>query len=120
MKKPQIYPIDLSPYLAQQLVKNHAAQEFRDGTRYHHNAEYHFGATLLASGDVEVFVGYHDDNGFCFSSGPVLRKTLRPFGVERIKEFEEKKKHELAEKEYQRRVQAEILKIQEEMFNENR
>ena len=111
LNKPVLFPIQLSSAFAKKLVNEFAGAEFREATLFHGRfTQYSYSAELEESGDVNLFVGYNSDDGFCLSSGPCLRKTIRPFTEERVNEFKERRMFELAEEEYFRRLREKELK----------
>lgn len=118
---PAIYPIHLTEGWAKKLVQEHAAREFREATRFHGQwAEYSYSAQVEENGDVELFVSYRSDDGFCLCSGPCLTVRVRPFSEERLAQFKQDRMFNIAEAEYYRRRReqelAEIARLQETLF----
>lgn len=121
MPVPNIYPISLGAMLAEALVMKHARTEFDEATRWHTaRAEYDFSADVQENGDVKLWVGYNDFNGFCHSGGGLFSKIIRPFSVKEMAELKEMRMTAIAEAEYfarkKREEDEEIHKIKAELF----
>lgn len=121
--KQNIFPIYFSEPFAANLTKQHFAVELeREMDRLWGQTTLTFYASLLENGDVDINVHHSSDNGFCQSSGAVLRKTFRPFNEEQIAKLIEKRKYDIAKEEYyqlkSKREHEEILKLMSEMFPE--
>lgn len=122
-KVPDIYPIYLPDYVAENLVLRHARKEFEDSTRFDgNNAEYDFNAYIEENGDVKIWVRYHTDNGFIKSCGSYCQKTIRPYTQKQLVEYKKRQMFEIAEVEYFKRLREkelkDIEKIQKEIFGE--
>lgn len=118
---PAIYPIHLSEGWAKKLVSEHAAEAFREATWLHGRfAEYSYSAQIEENGEVELFVSYRSDDGFCLCSGPCLTVRVRPFSIERLAQFKAERMFAIAEAEYYRRQREqelrEIAQLQESLF----
>ncbi|UCV26760.1 hypothetical protein [Ferribacterium limneticum] len=119
---PNIYPIQLGANHAEALIKQHLYSEFREATYLHSSrfTEYFFYGELLADGEVKLSVSHNSDDGFCMSSGPCFKGSIRPFDKKAIASLEGKAKWRIAREEYERRqLEAEIAavtQIMDEMF----
>jgi hypothetical protein len=75
------------------LVDQHFAVELeRETDRLWGSTSLSYSAYLYENGDVELYVLHSSDNGFCLSSGPLLRKTFKPFSNEQFLKIVERRK----------------------------
>ena len=122
-----IYPIYLSERTARELCAKHCQAEFREGTRYHPTfwrVDYDFTAKLLKNGEVEVWVHYDYNDGFCMAAGNVLNKTIKPFDAEQIAHIVDGEKFRQAKIAYDERKRKQeeraIRKLMGKMFPRKR
>lgn len=115
-----MFPIYLKSFVAKRLCEEHCSQEFFDFHKYNHYAEYNFTAKMFENGEVEVFVHYTSNDGFCLSCGPAFTKIIKPFNDLKVAQIIEDEKFRLAEEKYdklqQQKKNLQILKLKREMF----
>ena len=120
---PEIFPIRLSENTALYLLEKHFHRELEAETKSHFGVKrYEFSATLQANGEVDVYGWYSYDHGMMQGCGKFIDKTIKPFSEEEISGYVAKKKFDIAEAEYFRRLREEELKkiaaIQAEIFGD--
>lgn len=119
----KIFPIHLSDYRAESLVRKYARNEFDEESRFQSSrTQYSYSATLSENGEVKLHVHYSFDDGFCMGSGSLLNKTIQPYSAEEVETLKREKMMQLAaciyEQEQNAKHKAAILKIAKKMFKD--
>lgn len=122
-----IYPIYLSERTARELCEQYYRAEFREGTHLHPSychINLDYTARLLKNGEVEVWISYDHNDGFCMAAGNVLNKTIKPFDAEQIAHIVNGEKFRQAKIAYDERKRKQeeraIRKLMGKMFPRKR
>ena len=101
--KNSLFPIYLPERTAMNLVSKFAQAELNEHKRnsFTSRNSYEYHGKVLENGDVEVYVRYSFDDGYCMGCGTAFEKTIRPYDEAMLSEVKRQRMMQLAEMAYE-------------------